>query len=90
MDRRSCTTRTTAIVLVRLATLLSAPRASAGFLGRHTILSEGELAQVSVPPELGEGMVLYAGEQIVVGFTAGQLEYIETPALQGIEEADAP
>ena len=56
----------------------------------QTLLGEGDLAQVSVPPELGQDMVLYAGEQIVVGFTAGQLEYVETLALQGMEETDEP
>jgi hypothetical protein len=43
MKRRSRVTRTTratAIVLVLVATLLSTPRASAGFLGRHTILGK--------------------------------------------------
>ncbi len=56
----------------------------------QALLAEGDLAQVSVPPELGQDMVLYAGEQIVVGFTAGRLEYVETLALQGVEEVDAP
>jgi hypothetical protein len=43
MNRRSLATRlarTSAIVLVLAATLLSTPRASAGFLGRHTILGK--------------------------------------------------
>lgn len=43
MDRRSHATRiaqATAIVVVLLATLLSTPRASAGFLGRHTFLGK--------------------------------------------------
>jgi hypothetical protein len=56
----------------------------------EALLGEGDLAQVSVPPELGQDMVLYAGEQIVVGFTMGRLEYVETLALQGIEEAGEP
>jgi hypothetical protein len=43
MNRRSFAarlTRATAIVFVLAATLLSTPRASAGFLGRHTILGK--------------------------------------------------
>ena len=56
----------------------------------QALLSEGDLAQVDVPSELGEDMVLYAGEQIVVGFAAGRLEYVETLAVQEIEETDAP
>jgi len=56
----------------------------------QTLLGEGDLAQVSVPPELGQDMVLYAGEQIVVGFRAVQIEYVETLALQGMEETDEP
>ena len=56
----------------------------------QALLGEGDLAQVGVPPELGTDMVLYAGAQIVVGFTAGRLEYVETLALQGTEEANEP
>jgi hypothetical protein len=39
----------------------------------EALLGEGELAQVSVPPELGEDMAFHAGEQIVFGFAAGKL-----------------
>jgi hypothetical protein len=46
-----------------------------------TLLQDDELAELAIPEELGEEMVLYAGEQIVVGFTGGELEYVETLAL---------
>jgi hypothetical protein len=54
----------------------------------EALLGEGELAQVSVPPELGADMALHAGEQVVLGFAAGKLEYVETLALGAIEEAE--
>jgi hypothetical protein len=54
----------------------------------EALLGEGELAQVSVPPELGEDMAFCAGEQIVFGFAGGKLEYVETLALGAIEEAE--
>jgi hypothetical protein len=54
----------------------------------EALLGEGELAQVSVPPEWGEDMAFCAGEQIVFGFAEGKLEYVETLALGVIEEAE--
>jgi hypothetical protein len=52
----------------------------------EALLGEGELAQVSVPAELGQDMAFYAGEQIVLGFASGKLEYVETLALGASEE----
>jgi hypothetical protein len=54
----------------------------------EALLGEGELAQVSVPPELGEDMAFFAGEQIVFGFAGGKLEYVETLALGASEEPE--
>jgi len=54
----------------------------------EALLGEGELARVGVPPELGEDMAFFAGEQIVFGFAGDKLEYVETLALGAIEEPE--
>lgn len=42
------------------------------------LLGGQELVSLEVPVEFGEGMVFYAGDQIIIGFTEGTLEFVET------------
>ncbi|MFO7698453.1 MAG: hypothetical protein R6X16_15040 [Anaerolineae bacterium] len=44
----------------------------------QALLAGQELVSVEVPVEFGEGMMLYAGDQIVLGFSEGELEFVET------------
>ena len=45
------------------------------------LIGQRDLVALEVPAELGENMVLYAGDQIILGFTEGELEYVETLAI---------
>ncbi len=55
------------------------------------LLTGQELASLDVPVEFGEGMVLYGGDQIVLGFTQGTLEFAETlPITAETPEQPAP
>ncbi|NLG26756.1 MAG: hypothetical protein GX557_02525 [Chloroflexi bacterium] len=42
------------------------------------LLAGQELVSLEVPVEFGAGMVLYGGDQIVLGFSEGELEFVET------------
>lgn len=42
------------------------------------LLEGQELVSLEVPEEFGAGTVLYAGDQIVLGFSEGELEFVET------------
>jgi hypothetical protein len=42
------------------------------------LLGGQELVSLEAPAEFGEGMIFYAGDQIVLGFTQGTLEFVET------------
>lgn len=44
----------------------------------QALLAGQELVSLEVPEEFGAGMVLYAGDQIVLGFSEGELEFVET------------
>lgn len=45
------------------------------------LLAGQELVSLEVPEEFGADTVLYAGDQIVLGFTEGELEFVETLAI---------
>jgi len=44
----------------------------------QALLEGQELVSLEVPAEFGEDMLLYGGDQIVLGFTEGELEFVET------------
>ncbi len=56
----------------------------------QALLAGQELVSLEVPVEFGEGMVLYAGDQIVFGFTEGTLEFVQTLAIGVEPEEVAP